>query len=82
MPGLPLLRRRRRCQENFLCVMVIEEICRLRGTPGSVDKVVEVYELSCSRRDIFWVDMWLHYCVFAISTYGDPDTISCNAIII
>ncbi|XP_016466924.1 pre-mRNA-processing factor 39-1 [Nicotiana tabacum] len=41
---------------------------------GSVDKVVEVYERAV-QGVTYSVDMWLHYCVFAISTYGDPDTI-------
>ncbi|KAG5586973.1 hypothetical protein H5410_047407 [Solanum commersonii] len=41
---------------------------------GSGDKVVEVYERAV-QGVTYSVDMWLHYCVFAISTYGDPDTI-------
>ncbi|XP_024966810.1 pre-mRNA-processing factor 39 isoform X2 [Cynara cardunculus var. scolymus] len=41
---------------------------------GSVDKVVEVYERAV-QGVTYSVDMWLHYCVFAINTYGDPDTI-------
>lgn len=41
---------------------------------GSVDKVVEVYERAI-QGVTYSVDMWLHYCIFAISTYGDPDTV-------
>ncbi|KAJ8558213.1 hypothetical protein K7X08_004979 [Anisodus acutangulus] len=41
---------------------------------GSLDKVVEVYERAV-QGVTYSVDIWLHYCVFAISTYGDPDTI-------
>ncbi|GAB4841260.1 hypothetical protein Ancab_021992 [Ancistrocladus abbreviatus] len=41
---------------------------------GAIDKVVEVYERAV-HGVTYSVDIWLHYCVFAISTYGDPDTI-------
>ncbi|KAL0459358.1 UNVERIFIED_CONTAM: Pre-processing factor 39 [Sesamum latifolium] len=41
---------------------------------SSVDKVAEVYERAV-QGVTYSVDMWLHYCVFAIGTYGDPDTI-------
>ncbi|KAK1352974.1 Pre-mRNA-processing factor 39 [Heracleum sosnowskyi] len=41
---------------------------------GSSDKVVEVYERAV-QGVTYSVDMWLHYCVFAINTYGDPETI-------
>ncbi|KAF8392134.1 hypothetical protein HHK36_022476 [Tetracentron sinense] len=41
---------------------------------GSIDKVVEVYERAVEAVT-YSVDIWLHYCMFAISTYGDPDTI-------
>ncbi|KAK7284152.1 hypothetical protein RJT34_18893 [Clitoria ternatea] len=41
---------------------------------GSVDKVVEVYERAV-QGVTYSVDIWLHYCIFAISTYGDPDTV-------
>nr|GMD66915.1 pre-mRNA-processing factor 39 [Ipomoea batatas] len=41
---------------------------------GSMDKVVEVYERAV-QGVTYSVDMWLHYCVFAINTYGDPETI-------
>ncbi|KAF9604850.1 hypothetical protein IFM89_010525 [Coptis chinensis] len=40
----------------------------------SVDKVVEVFERAVEGVT-YSVDMWLHYCVFAISTYGDQDTV-------
>ncbi|CAH2038975.1 unnamed protein product [Thlaspi arvense] len=41
---------------------------------GAMDKVVEVYERAV-QAVTYSVDIWLHYCVFAINTYGDPDTI-------
>ncbi|CAH8320380.1 unnamed protein product [Eruca vesicaria subsp. sativa] len=41
---------------------------------GAMDKVVEVYERAV-QAVTYSVDIWLHYCVFAITTYGDPDTI-------
>ncbi|KAA8550706.1 hypothetical protein F0562_002390 [Nyssa sinensis] len=41
---------------------------------GSIDKVLEVYERAV-QGVTYSVDIWLHYCVFAISTYVDPDTI-------
>ncbi|XP_065875544.1 pre-mRNA-processing factor 39-1 [Euphorbia lathyris] len=41
---------------------------------GSMDKVVEVYERAVIGVT-YSVDMWLHYCTFAINTYEDPDTI-------
>ncbi|XP_071717760.1 pre-mRNA-processing factor 39-1 [Rutidosis leptorrhynchoides] len=41
---------------------------------GHMDKVVEVYERAV-HGVTYSVDMWLHYCVFAISTYEDPDTV-------
>ncbi|KAJ4851330.1 hypothetical protein Tsubulata_005696 [Turnera subulata] len=41
---------------------------------GSMDKVVEVYERAVLGVT-YSVDIWLHYCIFAISTYGDAETI-------
>ncbi|KAK6164416.1 hypothetical protein DH2020_001280 [Rehmannia glutinosa] len=41
---------------------------------SSMDKVAEVYERAV-QGVTYSVDMWLHYCVFAIGTYGDPSTI-------
>ncbi|PIN14708.1 mRNA processing protein [Handroanthus impetiginosus] len=41
---------------------------------SSIEKVGEVYERAI-QGVTYSVDMWLHYCVFAISTYGDPDTV-------
>ncbi|PON66832.1 Tetratricopeptide-like helical domain containing protein [Trema orientale] len=41
---------------------------------GSIDKVVEVYERAV-QGVTYSVDIWLHYCIFAISTYGDPETV-------
>ncbi|KAK6937723.1 hypothetical protein RJ641_031231 [Dillenia turbinata] len=41
---------------------------------GSIDKVIEVYERAVLGVT-YSVDIWLHYCIFAISTFGDPETI-------
>ncbi|XP_044491954.1 pre-mRNA-processing factor 39-like isoform X3 [Mangifera indica] len=41
---------------------------------GSMDKVVEVYERAV-QGVTYSVDIWLHYSIFAINTYGDPETI-------
>lgn len=41
---------------------------------GSIEKVVEVYERAIEAVT-YSVDIWLHYCLFAIATYGDPDTV-------
>ncbi|CAI8614389.1 unnamed protein product [Vicia faba] len=41
---------------------------------SSADKVVEIYERAV-QGVTYSVDMWLHYCIFAISTYGDSDTV-------
>ncbi|XP_047319841.1 pre-mRNA-processing factor 39-2-like isoform X2 [Impatiens glandulifera] len=41
---------------------------------GSIDRVMEVYERAVLGVT-YSVDIWLHYCTFAITTYGDPDTI-------
>ena len=41
---------------------------------GSTDKDIKVYEWAV-QKVTYSVDMWLHYCVFAINTYGDLDTI-------
>ncbi|KAM4070133.1 hypothetical protein ACB094_12G141500 [Castanea mollissima] len=41
---------------------------------GSIDKVVEVYEQAV-QGVTYSVDIWLHYCIFAIGAYQDPDTI-------
>lgn len=40
----------------------------------SNDKVVEVYERAVLGVT-YSVDIWLHYCLFATSTYSDPETI-------
>lgn len=41
---------------------------------GTIDKVVEVYERAVLAVT-YSVDIWLHYCEFAITTYEDPETI-------
>ncbi|KAG0465322.1 hypothetical protein HPP92_019486 [Vanilla planifolia] len=41
---------------------------------GGANKVFEVYERSVLAVT-YSVDIWLHYCIFAISTYEDPDII-------
>lgn len=40
----------------------------------SANKVLEVYERAILAVT-YSVDIWLHYCLFAISTYEDPDII-------
>ncbi|KAL5990333.1 hypothetical protein ACLOJK_011231 [Asimina triloba] len=39
-----------------------------------VDKVIEVYEQAV-QAVTYSVDIWLHYCMFAMSAYGDPETV-------
>ncbi|KAJ6401671.1 hypothetical protein OIU84_016968 [Salix udensis] len=41
---------------------------------GFMDKVVEVYERAVLGVT-YSVDIWLHYCIFVISMYEDPETI-------
>ncbi|KAJ6680788.1 PRE-MRNA-PROCESSING FACTOR 39 [Salix purpurea] len=41
---------------------------------GFMDKVVEVYERAVLGVT-YSVDIWLHYCIFAISMYEDPENI-------
>ncbi|KAJ6680787.1 PRE-MRNA PROCESSING PROTEIN PRP39-RELATED [Salix purpurea] len=41
---------------------------------GFMDKVMEVYERAVLGVT-YSVDIWLHYCIFAISMYEDPETI-------
>jgi pre-mRNA-processing factor 39 len=41
---------------------------------GFMDKVAEVYERAVLGVT-YSVDIWLHYCIFAISMYEDPETI-------
>lgn len=41
---------------------------------SSLDKVMDVYERAV-QGVTYSVDMWLHYCAFAIRTSGDPETI-------
>ncbi|XP_021763301.1 pre-mRNA-processing factor 39-like isoform X1 [Chenopodium quinoa] len=41
---------------------------------GDINKVVEVYERAV-QGVTYSVDIWLHYCAFTITTYGDPDTV-------
>ncbi|XP_031375680.1 pre-mRNA-processing factor 39-like [Punica granatum] len=42
--------------------------------PGSTEKAVEVYEHAV-QAVTYSVDIWLHYCRFAINKYEDPDII-------
>ncbi|KAJ6674381.1 PRE-MRNA-PROCESSING FACTOR 39 [Salix viminalis] len=44
---------------------------------GFMDKVVEVYERAVLGVT-YSVDIWLHYCIFAISMYEDLETIRSN----
>jgi len=41
---------------------------------STTDRVVEVYEQAV-HGVTYSVDIWLHYCVFAISAYGDVETV-------
>eukprot|EP01018_Ginkgo_biloba_P031200 Gb_23802 [translate_table: standard] len=41
---------------------------------GSIDKIVEVYERAV-QAVTYSVDIWMHYCIFAMSTYEDPEII-------
>lgn len=57
-----------------LCFGYWKKYADHEGRLDSVNKVVEVYERAV-HAVTYSVDIWLHYCVFAISTYEDPDTI-------
>lgn len=41
---------------------------------GYIEKVYEVFERGVGAVT-YSVDMWLHYCIFAMSTYGDPEKV-------
>uniref|UniRef100_A0A7N0TQA8 Pre-mRNA-processing factor 39 n=1 Tax=Kalanchoe fedtschenkoi TaxID=63787 RepID=A0A7N0TQA8_KALFE len=41
---------------------------------GSTEKVVEVYERAV-QGVTYSVDIWLHYCTFTISSFGDQETV-------
>lgn len=41
---------------------------------GSAEKIVEVYERAV-QAVTYSVDIWMHYAIFAMSTYEDPETI-------
>ncbi|KAF5181953.1 Pre-mrna-processing factor [Thalictrum thalictroides] len=41
---------------------------------GNIEKVGEVFERAVEAVT-YSVDMWLHYCVFAILNYGDPEKV-------
>jgi len=57
-----------------LCFGYWKKYADHEGRLDGVNKVVEVYERAVSAVT-YSVDMWLHYCVFSISTYDDSDTI-------
>lgn len=58
-----------------LCYGYWKKYADHEATLGSIDKVVEVYERAV-QGVTYSVDIWLHYCIFAISTYGgDPDIV-------
>ncbi|KAE9621885.1 putative tetratricopeptide-like helical domain-containing protein [Lupinus albus] len=61
-------------EEFPLCYGYWKKYADHEARVGSVDKVVEVYERAV-QGVTYSVDMWLHYCIFAISTYGDPETV-------
>jgi pre-mRNA-processing factor 39 len=41
---------------------------------GSAEKIVEVYERAV-QAVTYSVDIWMHYAIFAVPTYEDPETI-------
>lgn len=57
-----------------LCYGYWKKYADHEGRLDSVDKVVEVYERAVLAVT-YSVEIWLHYAVFAISTYEDPDII-------
>ncbi|XP_010264873.1 PREDICTED: pre-mRNA-processing factor 39 isoform X2 [Nelumbo nucifera] len=57
-----------------LCYGYWKKYADHEGRLCSIEKVVEVYERAVEAVT-YSVDIWLHYCIFAISTYGDPDAI-------
>ncbi|KAJ6852808.1 pre-mRNA-processing factor 39 isoform X1 [Iris pallida] len=57
-----------------LCFGYWKKYADHEGRLESVDKVVEVYERAVLAVT-YSVEIWLHYCVFAISTFEDPDII-------
>ncbi|WOL10648.1 pre-mRNA-processing factor 39 isoform X1 [Canna indica] len=57
-----------------LCYGYWKKYADHEGRLDSVNKVVEVYERAVLAVT-YSVEIWLHYCTFAISTYEDPDII-------
>ncbi|KAJ6790836.1 pre-mRNA-processing factor 39 isoform X1 [Iris pallida] len=57
-----------------LCFGYWKKYADHEGRLDSVDKVVEVYERAVLAVT-YSVDIWFHYCAFAISTYEDPDVV-------
>lgn len=57
-----------------LCFGYWKKYADHEGRLDSVDKVVEVYERAVLSVT-YSVDIWFHYCAFAISTYEDPDVV-------
>ncbi|XP_042412843.1 pre-mRNA-processing factor 39-like isoform X6 [Zingiber officinale] len=57
-----------------LCYGYWKKYADHEGRLDSVNKVVEVYERAVLAVT-YSVEIWLHYCAFAISTYEDPDII-------
>ncbi|KAM0949377.1 putative tetratricopeptide-like helical domain superfamily [Dioscorea sansibarensis] len=57
-----------------LCFGYWKKYADHEGRLDSVDKVIEVYERAVLAVT-YSVDIWLHYCVFTMSTYEDPDVI-------
>ncbi|KAJ6843160.1 pre-mRNA-processing factor 39 isoform X1 [Iris pallida] len=57
-----------------LCFGYWKKYADHEGRLESVDKVVEVYERAVLAVT-YSVEIWLHYCVFTISTFEDPDII-------
>ncbi|XP_042394457.1 pre-mRNA-processing factor 39-like isoform X1 [Zingiber officinale] len=57
-----------------LCYGYWKKYADHEGRLDSINKVVEVYERAVLAVT-YSVEIWLHYCTFAISTYEDPDII-------
>ncbi|KAI3806812.1 hypothetical protein L1987_22727 [Smallanthus sonchifolius] len=57
-----------------LCYGYLKKYVDHEAHLGFLDKVVEFYERAV-HGVTYSADMWMHYYVFAINIYGDPDTI-------
>ncbi|XP_010523168.1 PREDICTED: pre-mRNA-processing factor 39-like [Tarenaya hassleriana] len=57
-----------------LCYGYWKKYADAEAHEGAMDKAVEVYERAVQGA-AYSVNIWLHYCFFAINTYGDPGII-------